>query len=305
MPIRIPENLPTTEILTSENIFVMGENRAEHQDIRPLEIAILNLMPTKIVTETQLLRLLGNSPLQVNITLLHPKTHTPKNTPHDHLLKFYKTFDYIMNQKFDGLVITGAPVEQLDYEEVDFWDELTRIMDWAEHSVFSTMFICWGAQAGLFYHYGIPKYPLSKKVFGVFSHRVTKQHVKLLRGFDDKFYAPHSRHAEVRKGDIEKIPVLEILAESREAGVYLVVSQDGRQVFVTGHPEYDPVTLKWEYDRDVQKGLSIAIPINYYPGDDPSRAPVVKWRSHANLLFSNWLNYYVYQETPYDLKEIK
>lgn len=305
MPIKIPENLPTTEILTSENIFVMDEDRALHQDIRPLEIVILNLMPTKIVTETQLLRLLGNSPLQVNVTLMHPKSHTSKNTPEEHLLKFYKTFECIKDQKFDGLVITGAPVEQMEFEEVDFWEELTRIMDWADHNVFSTLFICWGAQAGLYHHYGIPKYPLPEKQFGVFSHRINKQYVKLLRGFDDEFYAPHSRHTEVRKEDIEKNPEVELLAESPEAGVYIAASRDGRKIFVTGHSEYDSSTLKWEYDRDVQKGMPIAIPCNYYPGDDPSREPIVKWKSHANLLFSNWLNYYVYQETPYDLNEIR
>ena len=305
MPIKIPDNLPTMEILTSENIFVMGEDRATHQDIRPLEIAILNLMPTKIITETQILRLLGNSPLQVNITLLHPKTHTSKNTPQEHLLKFYKTFDCIKSQKFDGLVITGAPVEKLEFTEVDFWAELTQIMDWAENSVFSTLFICWGAQAGLYHHYGIPKYPLPVKIFGVFPHYINRKNVKLLRGFDDKFYVPHSRYTEVRKEDIEKVEQLLILSESLEAGVYLAISKDNKKVFVTGHSEYDPLTLKAEHDRDLEKNLPISIPKNYYPEDDPAKEPLVRWRSHANLLFTNWLNYYVYQETPYDLSEIK
>jgi len=304
MPIKIPDNLPTMEILTSENIFVMGEERAVHQDIRPLEIAILNLMPTKIVTETQILRLLGNSPLQVNITLLHPKTHNSKNTPQEHLLKFYKTFDCIKDQKFDGLVITGSPVEQLDYTEVDYWEELIQIMDWAERSVFSTLFVCWGAQAGLFHHYKIPKYPLAAKLFGVFPHYVNKKNVKLLRGFDDEFYVPHSRHTEIRRKDIEEIEQLIILSESPEAGVYIIISEDNKKVFVTGHSEYDPLTLKSEYVRDITKKLPAAIPRNYYPGDDPDKEPLVRWRGHANLLFANWLNYYVYQETPYDLSEI-
>lgn len=305
MPIKIPDNLPTKEILTSENIFVMGEARAAHQDIRPLEIVVLNLMPTKIVTETQILRLLGNSPLQVNITLLHPKTHISKNTSQEHLLEFYKTFDSIKSQKFDGLIITGAPVEQMEFTEVDFWEELTRILDWAEHSVFSTLFVCWGAQAGLYYHYGIPKYILGKKMFGVFPHYINKKYVKLLRGFDDEFYVPHSRHTEVRREDIEKIGKLEILSESPDAGVYIVVSKDNKKVFVTGHSEYDPLTLKSEYERDIARGLQIAVPKNYYPNNDPAKEPLVRWRSHASLLFANWLNYYVYQETPYDLSELK
>lgn len=304
MPIKIPDNLPTMEILTRENIFVMGEERAVHQDIRPLELVILNLMPTKIVTETQLLRLLGNTPLQVNITLLHPKTHQSKNTPAEHLLTFYKTFDCIKHCKYDGMIITGAPVEQMEFEEVDFWPELQEIMDWAERNVFCTLFICWGAQAGLYHYYGIPKYPLEQKMFGVFRHYVNKRYVKLLRGFDDEFFAPHSRHTEVRREDIEKVPQLEILSESPEAGVYIVISKDERKIFVTGHSEYDPLTLQEEYLRDLQKGLSIKPPENYYPQDDPSQAPVVRWRSHANLLFANFLNYYVYQETPYDLAEL-
>lgn len=304
MPIRIPDNLPTTHILTEENIFVMGEGRAIHQDIRPLEIVILNLMPSKTETETQLLRLLGNTPLQVNITLLHPKTHISKNTPEEHLLKFYKTFQCIKEYKYDGMVITGAPVENLDFEEVDFWEELKEIMDWADHNVFSTMYICWGAQAGLYHHYGIPKYTLSEKMFGVFPHYVNKKHVKLLRGFDDWFCAPHSRHTETKSTEIQNISDLEILSESQEAGVYLVSSRDGRHIFVTGHSEYDPLSLKMEYERDLQRGLEIDIPKNYFPNDDPAQDPLVKWRGHANLLFSNWLNYYVYQETPYDLSDI-
>lgn len=305
MPIKIPDNLPASEILAGENIFVMPEDRAFHQDIRPLKIAIFNIMPTKITTETQLLRLLGNSPLQVDIVLLHPKTHTSKNTPEEHLMSFYKTFDDVKDQKFDGMVITGAPVEQMDFEEVTYWDELTQIMEWSFHNVTSTLHICWGAQAGLYYHFGVPKYPLKEKMFGVFSHVTCKRNVKLLRGFDDEFLAPHSRHTEVRREDVVKIPELDLLSESEEAGVYIVASRDGRQVFVTGHSEYDPDTLKSEYDRDVGRGLPIAVPKNYFPGDDPAKDPFVRWRSHANLLFSNWLNYYVYQETPFDLDSIK
>lgn len=305
MPIKIPDNLPAAGVLTSENIFVMGEHRAVHQDIRALRILFLNLMPTKIVTETQILRLLGNSPLQVEIDLLHPQTYTSKNTPQEHLTAFYRTFDDIMHRKYDGMVITGAPVENLEFEEVAYWDELTRIMDWSVKNVTSTIHLCWGAQAGLYHHYGIPKYPLPEKVFGVFPHTFNKKNVKLLRGFDDVFFVPHSRHTENRREDIERVPELEILSESEDAGVYLVLAQEGRQVFLTGHSEYDPLTLKAEYDRDILKGMNIAVPRHYYPGDDPSKDPVVRWRGHANLLFSNWLNYYVYQETPYDLNEIK
>jgi len=304
MPIKIPNDLPAAEVLSNENIFVMHEDRALHQDIRPLNIAILNLMPTKIVTETQILRLLGNSPLQVDITLLHPKTHVSKNTPQEHLIKFYNTFDEIKDNKYDGLIITGAPVEHLEFEEVDYWKELQDIMEWSLTNVFSTFYICWGAQAGLYYHYGIPKYPLPSKMFGVFPHRVCVKNHKLMRGFDDEFYVPHSRHTEVKREDIEKVEQLEILAESDKAGVYIVASKDGRQVFVTGHPEYDPLTLKYEYDRDINKGLKIAIPENYFPDDDVNRMPLTKWRGHANLLYTNWLNYHVYQETPYDLNEL-
>lgn len=304
MPIKIQDNLPAVEILNNENIFVMTENRAFHQDIRPLKIAILNLMPTKITTETQLLRLLGNTPLQVEVDLLNPKTHISKNTPEEHLMTFYKSFNEVKDQKFDGLIITGAPVEQMKFEEVDYWDELREIMEWSLHNVYSTLHICWGAQAGLYFHYNIPKYELNEKMFGVFPHKATKKNVKLLRGFDDEFFVPHSRHTEVRKEDIEKNPELTLLAESEESGVYIIAAKNGRQIFVSGHSEYDPLTLKSEYDRDIAKGLDIKVPKNYYPQDDPSKNPMVKWRSHANLLFSNWLNYYVYQETPFNLYEI-
>jgi homoserine O-succinyltransferase len=301
MPIKIPDHLPAKEVLNRENIFVMDESVAYHQDIRPLRIALLNLMPTKETTETQILRLIGNTPLQVELVLLHPRTHTSKNTSAEHLEAFYKTFDDVKDERFDGLIITGAPVETLEFEEVTYWQELRQIMDWSKDNVTSTLHICWAAQAGLYHHYGVPKYPLESKMFGVFPHTVTKQNVKLLRGFDDWFWVPQSRHTEVRRADIETKPELEILSESEEAGVYIVASKDGRQIFVTGHSEYDACTLKWEYDRDVSRGLEIAIPKNYYPDDDPTREPRNTWRAHANLLFSNWLNYYVYQETPFDL----
>lgn len=304
MPVKIPDNLPAKEVLEGENIFVMGYDRALHQDIRPLRIAILNLMPTKIHTETQILRMIGNSPLQVEITLFYPASHKPKNTPDEHLQMFYHTFDEIKHERFDGLVVTGAPVEHLPFEEVDYWPELAAILAWKEDNVFSTLHICWGAQAGLYYEFGVPKYPLPAKMFGVFPHYVARPKEKLLRGFDDVFYAPHSRHTEIRRTDIERVPQLKILAESPEAGVYIVATRNNRQVFVTGHSEYDPLTLKGEYDRDVKKGLSITLPKNYFPDDNPHRTPVVRWRSHANLLYSNWLNYYVYQETPYDLQEL-
>lgn len=305
MPIKIPNSLPAAQVLNNENVFVMSEDRALHQDIRPLSIAILNLMPTKITTETQILRLLGNSPLQVDIVLLHPKNHNSKNTSRDHLMNFYRYFEEVKNQKFDGMIITGAPVEHLEFEEVDYWNELEEIMDWSIHNVFSTFHMCWGAQAGLYHHHGIPKYPLKEKIFGVFPHSASGKNVKLLRGFDDIFYAPHSRHTEIRRSDIEKVQDLQILSESKEAGVYIVASKDERRIFVTGHSEYDALTLKSEYDRDIAKGLHIKVPENYYPNDNPSLQPLVKWRSHANLLFSNWLNYCVYQETPYDRNEIE
>lgn len=302
MPVKIPDHLPAKEILQNENIFVMDESRAYHQDIRPLRIALLNLMPTKETTETQILRLLANNPLQIEFVLLHPKTHTSKNTSPEHLAAFYKTFDDVKDEQFDGLIITGAPVEQMEFEEVNYWGELAQIMDWSTEHVTSTLHICWAAQAGLYHHYQVPKYPLSEKMFGVFPHTCTQSHVKLMRGFDEVFFVPQSRHTEVRKEDIERVPDLEVLSESEESGVYIAASKDGKQIFVTGHSEYDACTLKWEYDRDKAKGLEVALPKNYYPNNDSSRTPLNMWRSHANLLFSNWLNYYVYQETPYELK---
>ncbi len=304
MPIKVPEHLPAMDLLSRENIFVMGEERAFHQDIRPLKIVILNLMPRKETTETQLLRLLGNSPLQVDIVLLHIETHLSKNTVQAHMNAFYKSFNDIKEQKFDGMIITGAPIEHLEFEEVTYWEEFQSILDWTKTHVTSTFHICWGAQAGLYHHYGIPKYPLDEKMFGIFKHDVNKSGLngmQLLRGFDDEFYVPHSRHTEIKRSDIDKHPELEILSESDEAGIYIVLSKDGRQVFVTGHSEYDTLTLKEEYDRDIAKGLSIAVPVDYFPNDDPTLTPVHRWRSHTSLLFQNWLNYYVYQETPYDL----
>lgn len=301
MPIRIPNGLPAREVLNNENIFVMDEDRAFHQDIRPLRIAILNLMPLKVTAENQLLRLLSNSPLQIEITLLYQETYKSKHTPTDHLINFYSTFSDIKNKKFDGLIITGAPVEHMPFEDVEYWPELTEIMEWSKHNVTSTLHICWAAQAGLYYHYGIPKYPLAAKMFGVFTHKLNYKNEKLLRGFDDYFYAPHSRHSEVRREDIEKVEGLRILSESEESGVNIVITEDEKQVFVMGHSEYDANSLKYEYDRDLAKGLEIEVPKNYFPGDDPSKAPIVLWRGHGNLLFSNWLNYYVYQETPYEL----
>lgn len=301
MPLNVPDNLPAIKQLREENIFVMQETRAVHQDIRPLRILILNLMPVKITTETHLLRMLSNNPLQIEITLMHTMTHTSKNTPVEHLKAFYKTFHQVKEKKFDGLIITGAPVEHMEFEEVDYWKELTEIMDWSASHVTSTLYICWAAQAGLYYFYGIPKYPLPEKMFGVFRHRIINPRIPLVRGFDDEFLAPHSRHTEIRRSDIEKIHDLEIVSESDKAGVYIVVAKDGRKVFVTGHSEYDPYTLRDEYLRDKNKGLQIHIPENYFPDDDPSKEPLVYWRSHANLLFSNWLNYYVYQVTPYIL----
>ncbi len=304
MPVNIPHALPARMTLESENVFVMSERRAGHQDIRPLRIAIVNLMPTKIATETQLLRLLGNTPLQIKITLLRMDSHEARNTAREHLASFYATFDQVRDQKFDGLVVTGAPVELLPFEEVDYWKELREVMDWSTAHVFSTLHVCWGAQAGLYHHFGIQKYPLPRKMFGVFPHRVLEPHSELLRGFDEEFPAPHSRHTEVRPEDVHAAEGLTVLAESSEAGIYLAASRDLRQVFVTGHPEYDRDTLKSEYDRDVAKGLDIAVPRNYYPGDDPARPPRMTWRSHAFLLYANWLNYCVYQRTPYDLEAI-
>ncbi|HET9655361.1 MAG TPA: homoserine O-succinyltransferase [Kineosporiaceae bacterium] len=304
MPVNIPRALPARATLESENIFVMSESRAGHQDIRPLHIAIVNLMPTKIATETQLLRLLGNTPLQVQITLLQMGSHESRNTPAEHLQAFYATFDQVRDEKFDGLVVTGAPVELLPFEEVDYWDELRELMDWSTEHVFSALHVCWGAQAALYHHYGVPKYELPQKMFGVFEHRVRQPHSPVLSGFDEVFPAPHSRHTEVRAADIEAADGLVLLADSPEAGVYLVGSEDGRQLFVTGHPEYDRGTLQAEYERDVTRGLPIEVPRNYFPGDDPARPPRMTWRSHAFLLYANWLNYCVYQRTPYDLTAV-
>ena len=304
MPIRIPNDLPAAAALQQENIFVMPQDRAMTQDIRPLEIVLLNLMPTKVVTETQLSRLLGNTPLQVNLELMHTVTHRAKNVSQDHLLTFYKSFDELKHRKFDGMVITGAPVELLDFEDVDYWDELCRIMEWSKKNVHSTFHICWGAQAGLYYHYGIGKHPLPEKLFGVFRHRADYKRSILLRGFDDEFWAPHSRHTTIDRADIEAVPELKILASSEKAGVYAVMNKGGRQIFVTGHSEYDPETLKTEYRRDKNLGLTIRVPENYFPEDDDSKDPLVRWRGHANLLFSNWLNYFVYQTTPYDIMSI-
>ena len=304
MPIQIPNDLPAAEVLQNENIFVMKQTRAETQHIRPLEIVLLNLMPTKIVTETQLSRMLGNTPLQVHLELMMLSTHKAKNTPEEHLLAFYKTFDELKDRKFDGMVITGAPVENMPFEQVNYWKELTEIMEWSKDHVHSTFHICWGAQAGLFYHYGIQKYPLPDKMFGVFKHKADYKHAILLRGFDDEFWAPHSRHTTIRREDIEATPGLKILASSEEAGVYIVMNKEGRQIFVTGHSEYDPDTLEREYLRDKYQGLPIQVPKNYYPNDDDSQAPVVRWRGHGNLLYSNWLNYFVYQTTPYDIMAV-
>jgi len=305
MPLNIPDQLPAIEILQEENIFVMRETMAIHQDIRPLRIVILNLMPVKITTETHILRLLSNTPLQVEVTLLRTLGHVSKNTPIEHLESFYKTFPEIRDKKFDGMIITGAPIEHLNFEEVDYWNELQEIMNWVEHHVTSTLFICWGAQAGLYHFYGIPKYPLPRKMFGVFHHHVCNPKIPLVRGFDDGFQAPHSRHTEVRQSDIEKNRELVMVSLSPEAGVYIVMSQNGRKIFITGHSEYDPNTLKEEYLRDVSKGFQIELPVNYFPGNDPSCEPLVRWKSHANLLYYNWLNYYVYQTTPYNINEIK
>jgi homoserine O-succinyltransferase len=304
VPVRIPNDLPARKTLAEENIFVMTKDRAMHQDIRPLRIAVLNLMPTKIVTETQLLRLLGNSPLQLDISFIRMETHESKNTPTEHLDAFYEPLERVLHERFDGLVITGAPVETLPFEEVDYWPELVRLMDWSKTNVWSTLHICWGAQAALHRHFGIPKYQLPRKMFGLFPHRVLEPHAPLLRGFDEIFLAPHSRHTEVRGEDIQKVKGLKLLAVSEQAGVYMAASDDGRMVFVTGHPEYDRLTLKAEYDRDVAKGLPISVPENYFPGDDPAREPLMSWRSHANLLYANWLNYHVYQATPFDLKKL-
>ena len=305
MPIKIANGLPARKTLESENIFVMDENRATTQDIRPLKILILNLMPTKITTETQLARLLGNTPLQIEVELLAVSGWVPKHTSKEHMLTFYKVFDDIKDQYFDGMVITGAPVELMDFEEVDYWRELCRIMDWSTSHVYSTFHICWGAQAALYHHYGIPKVVLPEKMFGVFSHRVTHRGSILFRGFDDTFMVPHSRHTTVLREEIEQVEALRILASSEEAGVFAVSTRHGRQIFITGHPEYDPDTLRREYLRDRDAGKSIEVPKNYFPGDDERREPLVSWRAHAHLLYSNWLNYFVYQTTPYDISTIQ
>ena len=304
MPIKIPDSLPARATLEGENIFVMTEYRAIHQDMRPLNLVILNLMPTKIVTETQLLRKLSNTPLQIQVELLQMSSHTSHNTDADHLSSFYTTFDQIKDKRYDGMIITGAPVENLDFTDVDYWPELCEIMEWTRTHVHATLHVCWGAQAGLYYHYNIPKYSLPKKLFGVFPHTAIKKQSPLFRGFDDEFYIPHSRHTENRMEDILKVPELELLAVSREAGVFAVKSEDNRRFFITGHPEYDQDTLAREYFRDKAKGLPIDVPKNYFPNDDAGLEPVVRWRSSGQLFYTNWLNYYVYQTTPYDLNQI-
>ncbi len=304
MPIQIPNDLPATAVLQQENIFVMTETRAVSQRIRPLEIVVLNLMPTKIATETQLSRLLGNTPLQVHLELMHTTSHKSKNVSQEHLLTFYKSFEELKHRKFDGMIITGAPVENMPFEGVDYWPELCEIMEWSKTNVHSTFHICWGAQAGLYYHYGINKYPLGQKLFGVYPHTADYKRSILLRGFDDIFWVPHSRHTTVLREDIEAVPELRVIASSKEAGVYAAMTREGRQIFVTGHSEYDPETLYKEYKRDKDLGLDIAVPENYFPNDDPTQPPLVRWRGHAHLLFSNWLNYFVYQTTPYDIMTI-
>lgn len=305
MPIRIPADLPAFKTLGDENIFVMSKDRAEHQDIRPLKVVILNIMPKKIETESQLLRLLSNTPLQVDVELLQMASHVSRNTSQGHLEAFYKTFDEIKDNRYDGMIITGAPVELLEYEAVDYWDEITKIMEWSKTHVFSTLYICWGAQAGLYYHFGIPKYPLEQKMFGVFPHRAEVSNCQLLRGFDDIFYVPHSRNTEIRREDIERIPQLEILTSSDISGVHIVANKNGRQYFITGHSEYDRDTLANEYRRDLDKGIDIQLPYNYFPDDNPDNVPLFSWRCTANLMFSNWLNYCVYQRTPYNLEELE
>jgi homoserine O-succinyltransferase len=304
MPLNIPKSMPAVEALRKENIFVMDSERASSQEIRPLKIVILNLMPLKITTETDLIRLLSNSPLQIEIDFLQLKSHTPKNTPIEHMMAFYKTFDVIEASNYDGMIITGAPVEQLEYEEVTYWPEVREIFEWSRKHVTSTMFICWAAQAGLYHFYGIPKYPLEKKMFGVFEHYIHNPQNPIFRGFDDVFYVPHSRYTEVRAEDIKKNPELVLLSESDESGVYMVMGRNGREFFITGHSEYSATTLDDEYKRDLAKGLPIDMPKNYYRDNNPANEPLVRWRSHANLLFTNWLNYFVYQETPYDLSSI-
>lgn len=304
MPVRVPVQLPAVETLREENIFVIDEQRAEGQDIRPLRIGILNLMPMKIMTETDLLRLISNTPLQVELDLIDTRSHVSRNTPREHIEEFYKTFEEIRGQNYDGFIITGAPLEMVEFEDVDYWHELCEIFDWCRTHVTSTLYICWAAFAGLYYHYGVPKHLTSSKISGVFRHRVNDQRNPIFRGFDDEFYVPHSRHVQLVRSDIESIPGLSILSESPESGIYMVMARGGREFFITGHSEYSPLTLDYEYRRDMDRGLNPSIPVHYYIDDDPSRGPLVRWRSHANLLFSNWLNYFVYQATPYDIRQI-
>ena len=305
MPLNLPDKLPAIELLKKENIFVLNHSTAQKQDIRPLKIVVLNLMPIKITTETDLVRLLSNTPLQLEITFLKLKSHTPKNTPIEHMQAFYVDFDALKDQKFDGMIVTGAPVEQMPFEEVHYWDEITSVFNWAQTHVTSTLYICWAAQAGLYHFYGVPKYPLEKKKFGIFKHEIKVKGLPIFRGFDDEFYVPHSRHTEIRREDILRVKELTLLAESDEAGVYMVMGRNGREFFITGHSEYAPDTLDTEYRRDLGKGLEIEPPVNYYRDNDPSKEILVRWRAHANLMFANWLNYYVYQETPYDINQIK
>ncbi len=305
MPLKLPDKLPAIELLKKENIFVIDTSRADKQDIRPLKIVILNLMPLKITTETDLIRLLSNTPLQLEIYFMKLKSHTSKNTPIEHMKAFYEDFEKMKNEKFDGMIITGAPVEQMDYEQVSYWGEISEIFEWARTHVYSTLYICWAAFAGLYYYYGVPKYDLSKKLFGVFKHYINEPQLPIFRGFDDMFYVPHSRHTEIHKEDILKVKDLRILSESPEAGLYMIMSRNGREIYVTGHSEYSPLTLDTEYKRDLGKNLPIEVPENYYVDDDPSQKPFVRWRGHANLFFSNWLNYYVYQETPYNINDIQ
>lgn len=305
MPVRVPVSLPAVETLREENIFVIDEQRASSQDIRPLRIAILNLMPLKVMTETDLLRLISNTPLQIELDFIDTDSHVSKNTPREHIETFYKKFEEVKHNNYDGLIITGAPVEKVDFEEVDYWDELTEIFEWAKKHVTSTLYICWAALAGLYHHYGIPKYVLDRKISGVFKHHIDDELNPIFRGFDDVFYVPHSRFSEVRREDIEKVPALKIIAESNESGIYMVMARGGREFFITGHSEYSPYTLDFEYHRDLEKGMNPDIPQNYYEDNNPENPPIVRWRSHANLLFTNWLNYFVYQETPYDIRDIK
>ena len=304
MPLRLPDKLPAIDLLKNENIFVLADSRANRQDIRPLRIVILNLMPLKITTETDLIRILSNSPLQLEIQFMKVKAHTSKNTPIEHMKAFYRDFELMRNEKFDGMIITGAPVEHLDYQEVTYWDEISEIFAWARTHVTSTMYICWAAQAGLYYHYGVPKYPLPQKMFGIFPQYMSDNTLPIFRGFDDVFYMPHSRHTEIRKEDILKVPELTLIAESPMSGVSIVMAREGREIFITGHSEYSPNTLDTEYKRDLGKGLPIQKPYNYYKNDDPAQGPLVTWRAHGNLMFQNWLNYYVYQETPYNIDDI-